>query len=70
MLGMANTKGCLSPGADADLVIFSETRSSTGGIELVVDEVWKLGMLVYRRAGADVPEPKTLITSRSIRYQS
>ena len=67
MLGISQTKGCLSPGADADLVIFSETRSDTGVQQLIVDEVWKFGTFMYRRPDADIPEPTTPITSRSIR---
>lgn len=61
MLGLQGTKGCLDEGADADLVILSETTTSdssstmTGGSgsvrkqQLVVDEVWKFGRKVFAR---------------------
>jgi N-acetylglucosamine-6-phosphate deacetylase len=45
MLGMADTKGTLAPGADADLVIFTEEE---GGRKLKLDEVWKFGSRVSR----------------------
>jgi N-acetylglucosamine-6-phosphate deacetylase len=42
MLGLEGIKGSLEPGADADLVIFSE-ESVGGASQLAVDEVWKFG---------------------------
>ncbi|KAI5460813.1 N-acetylglucosamine-6-phosphate deacetylase [Mariannaea sp. PMI_226] len=47
MLGLEGKKGSLAPGADADIVIFSEIRLPDGASQLVVDEVWKLGQQVY-----------------------
>ncbi|KAL2690056.1 hypothetical protein Neosp_004124 [[Neocosmospora] mangrovei] len=52
MLGVQDRKGSLSVGADADLVIFSEERTTESTTQLVVDEVWKLGTQVYLRKGA------------------
>lgn len=48
MLGLQGTKGSLVAGADADLVIFSEEKSSNGAPQLVLDEVWKFGTRVAR----------------------
>jgi N-acetylglucosamine-6-phosphate deacetylase len=48
MLGLQGTKGSLEAGADADLVIFSEEKSSNGAPQLVLDEVWKFGTRVAR----------------------
>lgn len=45
-------------GADADLVIFSEERTTEGITQLVVDEVWKLGTQVYLRKGVTVMAKK------------
>ncbi|KAK0385153.1 hypothetical protein NLU13_7631 [Sarocladium strictum] len=45
MLGLENVKGTLAPGADADLVIFTEEE---GGRKLKLDEVWKFGSRVSR----------------------
>jgi N-acetylglucosamine-6-phosphate deacetylase len=42
VLGMDTVKGTLRVGADADLVILSEVGGE-GGVQLVVDEVWKFG---------------------------
>ncbi|OBT64278.1 hypothetical protein VE03_06822 [Pseudogymnoascus sp. 23342-1-I1] len=42
VLGMEGVKGSLVVGADADLVVFSEVGGE-GGVQLVVDEVWKFG---------------------------
>ncbi|KHO01759.1 N-acetylglucosamine-6-phosphate deacetylase [Metarhizium album ARSEF 1941] len=49
MLGLQGIKGSLDPGADADLVIFSEQESVTGSgsKQLVLDEVWKFGSLLH-----------------------
>lgn len=49
MLGLQGVKGCLDHGADADLVVLSEHRSDSKGLELVVDEVWKFGTKVFTR---------------------
>ncbi|GAW13889.1 hypothetical protein ANO14919_032800 [Xylariales sp. No.14919] len=49
MLGLQGTKGCLTEGADADLVVFSENVNSQGRSELVIDEVWKFGSQVFSR---------------------
>ncbi|KAK3945555.1 putative N-acetylglucosamine-6-phosphate deacetylase [Diplogelasinospora grovesii] len=55
MLGVQGIKGCLDAGADADLVILSESERKEGeGVggkmrELVVDEVWKFGARVFQR---------------------
>ena len=45
MLGLENVKGSLAAGADADLVILSEHKSSSGSgaPQLTLDEVWKFG---------------------------
>lgn len=48
MLGLQGLKGCLDNGADADLVVLSE--SDHGGMtELVIDEVWKFGTKIHSR---------------------
>lgn len=57
MLGCQENKGSLFPGSDADMVIFSETTTAEGIPQLVLDEVWKLGVKAYRRDGADISEP-------------
>lgn len=49
MLGLKGIKGSLEPGADADLVIFSEEKDSDGDPRLAIDEVWKFGSRVYHR---------------------
>ena len=49
MLNVANVKGTLRPGADADLVILREGKDGSGKVMLTVDEVWKFGVRVYRR---------------------
>ncbi|KAI5861362.1 carbohydrate esterase family 9 protein [Durotheca rogersii] len=49
MLGLQGVKGCLSDGADADLVVLTEKRNPEG-VELVVDEVWKFGTKVFSRS--------------------
>lgn len=58
MLGVQGVKGCLEPGADADLVVFSEVLETVGDgsrspgtitTKLVVDEVWKFGTKVFSR---------------------
>lgn len=48
MLGLQQTKGTLQSGADADLVVLSETTdASSGRRELHVDQVWKFGSCVH-----------------------
>lgn len=47
MLGLQGIKGCLDDGADADMVVLSERPKPEGGIDLVVDEVWKFGTKVF-----------------------
>jgi len=49
MLNLQGLKGSLDPGADADLVVLSESCDGTPGspTDLVVDEVWKFGARVY-----------------------
>ncbi|KAI0888471.1 carbohydrate esterase family 9 protein [Annulohypoxylon maeteangense] len=49
MLGLQGIKGCLDDGADADMVVLSESPKTGGGIDLVVDEVWKFGTKVFTR---------------------
>jgi N-acetylglucosamine-6-phosphate deacetylase len=49
MLGLEGVKGSLDGEADADLVIFGEGRREGGGMELVVDQVWKFGSKVFDR---------------------
>jgi N-acetylglucosamine-6-phosphate deacetylase len=46
MLGLEGVKGSLEEGADADLVIFSESCDAG---DLVIDQVWKFGCQVYDR---------------------
>jgi N-acetylglucosamine-6-phosphate deacetylase len=50
MLGIANTKGSLEPGADADLVVLDEVDGADGRKELVVEQVWKSGYCVFGAA--------------------
>jgi N-acetylglucosamine-6-phosphate deacetylase len=50
MLGIADVKGCLEPGADADLVVLDETVGAEGRKELVVEQVWKFGECVFDAA--------------------
>lgn len=50
MLGCLDTKGNLHPGADADLVVFSWTKSTEHEQEILeVDQVWKFGVKVFDR---------------------
>ncbi|KAL6705736.1 N-acetyl-glucosamine-6-phosphate deacetylase [Coniothyrium glycines] len=51
MLGVADVKGTLRQGADADLVVL-DLQEAAGGAEkkVVVDEVWKFGVRVFQRA--------------------
>lgn len=53
MLGLQGVKGSLEAGADADLIILSETTSETGSgaSQLVLDEVWKFGTKMYTPEG-------------------
>jgi N-acetylglucosamine-6-phosphate deacetylase len=46
MLGIKGAKGCLDPGADADLVILDDHEVG-GEKKLEIREVWKFGELVY-----------------------
>ncbi|KAK6210613.1 N-acetyl-glucosamine-6-phosphate deacetylase [Pestalotiopsis sp. IQ-011] len=46
MLGLQGSKGCLEDGADADLVILT-AQQTNGGVELIVDEVWKFGTRIF-----------------------
>lgn len=46
MLGVKGAKGCLNPGADADLVILDE-KEVGGERKLEIWEVWKFGELVF-----------------------
>lgn len=62
MLGIEKQKGFLNADADADLVILSEQTGESGRPKLVVDEVWKFGVRVHRRDGADIPEPTSPIS--------
>jgi N-acetylglucosamine-6-phosphate deacetylase len=48
-LGLGQVKGCLDPGADADLVVLGEGKDDEGLWTLTVDEVWKFGKRVHRR---------------------
>lgn len=47
MLGISHTKGNLTVGADADLVVILEDKDENGGVKLVVEEVWKFGTKVW-----------------------
>ena len=47
MLRREQTKGTLQSGADADLVVLSETKDKDGKTVLGVDEVWKFGEKVF-----------------------
>ena len=49
MLGLENTKGSLDPGADADLVVLSQSTED-GVTRLEVEQVWKFGVCVSDRA--------------------
>ncbi|PGH18723.1 N-acetylglucosamine-6-phosphate deacetylase [Polytolypa hystricis UAMH7299] len=47
MLGVYGAKGCLAPGADADLVVLGESvDEETGQANLTVDQVWKFGVKI------------------------
>lgn len=51
MLGMADTKGTLDKGADADLVVLDLQDQGVGGEKkIVVDQVWKFGAKVFDNA--------------------
>lgn len=49
LLGLHGTKGTLSPGADADLVVLSWAGVGAANRELQVDQAWKFGTKVYER---------------------
>ncbi|KAG5984011.1 hypothetical protein E4U55_006376 [Claviceps digitariae] len=55
MLGIQGTKGTLEAGADADLVILSEDKPTTGSesTKLVLDEVWKFGTRLVGSSNAE-----------------
>lgn len=46
MLGLQGVKGSLEAGADADLVVLSESDSDVGST-LAVDQVWKFGVKIF-----------------------
>ncbi|KAJ9198280.1 CAZyme family CE9 [Paecilomyces variotii] len=47
MLGLEGIKGSLESGADADLVVLSDTTDPFSGPTLAVDQVWKFGSKIY-----------------------
>ncbi|KAH8647355.1 n-acetylglucosamine-6-phosphate deacetylase [Xylariales sp. PMI_506] len=47
MLGISKTKGNISPGADADLIILEDCLDPDGFTNLTIREVWKFGTQVY-----------------------
>ena len=47
MLGLAEVKGSILPGADADLVILEDSQDADGFMTLAIREVWKFGTQVY-----------------------
>ena len=47
MLGLGDQKGCLEPGADADLIVLNDDVSAEGWRTLKVEQVWKFGECVY-----------------------
>jgi N-acetylglucosamine-6-phosphate deacetylase len=48
MLGLLGQKGCLNPGADADLVILDENfRAEDGWRQLNIHQVWKFGECIF-----------------------
>ncbi|KIW08053.1 N-acetylglucosamine-6-phosphate deacetylase [Verruconis gallopava] len=53
MLGIADVKGCLEAGADADLVVLDELVEDHGRKRLVVEQVWKFGECVFDAETAD-----------------
>ncbi|MCJ1311193.1 hypothetical protein MMC25_004864 [Agyrium rufum] len=57
MLGIADRKGVLAPGADADLVVLSEYDVPVGPPNLKVEEVWKFGVRVFP-SGTETEETK------------
>jgi N-acetylglucosamine-6-phosphate deacetylase len=47
MLGLGKTKGCLAPGADADLVVLDVSADAQDKKKVTVEQVWKFGKMVY-----------------------
>jgi N-acetylglucosamine-6-phosphate deacetylase len=47
MLGLQDTKGCLTAGADADLVVLDETVTQEESRMLEINQVWKFGNCVF-----------------------
>ncbi|KAK6339709.1 hypothetical protein TWF718_009102 [Orbilia javanica] len=47
MLGLEGVKGCLEPGADADLCVLEVNGDGSVGVE----EVWKFGVKVWEKSG-------------------
>lgn len=62
LLGLQGVKGSLDPGADADLVIFSE-NSQPDGPQLLVDQVWKRGTRVHYNEEFSMPSPSSSVSS-------
>ena len=59
MLGLADIKGTLRPGADADLVVLDDKRETNVDVTLRVDEVWKFGGRVYCRESENAEETRS-----------
>ncbi|KAJ5521568.1 hypothetical protein N7527_005683 [Penicillium freii] len=47
LLGLEGVKGSLQSGADADLIVLSESEDPFTGPTLTVDQVWKLGAKIH-----------------------
>ncbi|CAI7619914.1 hypothetical protein PCG10_004175 [Penicillium crustosum] len=47
LLGLEGVKGSLQGGADADLIVLSESEDPFTGPTLTVDQVWKLGAKIH-----------------------
>lgn len=60
MLGVYETKGGLEGGKDADLCVLDVVVEADGRKNVVVDEVWKFGVRVFRRAKEEKDEGKGL----------
>ena len=62
MLGLEGTKGCLSAGADADLVVLDEiVDDESGERRLVVEQVWKFGVKVFDKEENDEDKSEGLL---------
>lgn len=60
MLGMADTKGTLNEGADADLVVLDlQDDGVAGDKKIAVDQVWKFGAKVYDNASLEGVQAST-----------